>query len=401
MADHSFSVLWRDDSDTSVRGVLEVNRSELPGDGFWDAQVSDLIAVLNQKIVVAAPKERCVREVRSVLLYGTELNKYQSLVSLIPGIQTSGPRFIAVMQVRVIDDPTCLVINVKTLTGKMFHLFCHPSDSVDNFKQKVEDSEGIPPDQQRLVFSGRQLEEGRSLSDYQIVCGCVIHLILRLYGGGGPPPTRMFADVSDGSIMTSSNLSSQAPDWRRCDVGLNVEGKCENRDCAAFDEMVIHSNHFSPFNLTRDGDIECPMCYSSVTPITCGFYKCQWKFDGVRSHDGYSISSKWNTAGGNKYHRFDADESAGCVDWDDLLIVVKPRLNASRSAKTRNYRTSARCSTDKECAMCHSELGKKAGKRLTTSRCGHVFHRACVKELSKHCKKGNTRLRCPECQTAM
>jgi len=225
---HKHTLKWLDV--VKNEGVIYV-RTDVSKKVEVIVRLSDTIKSVKNKIFEDLPLSQ-----KSLKFAGREMENEESLMDY--GVEYEDILYFKNISILSEDSVDILI---KTLTGKNFSFKVNLSDDVESLKRMVQDSEGIPFGQQRLIHSGRNMEDGKTLVEYDIKSKSTIHLILKLYGGGCPMYTsdpKMFDPnhnldfinkKDDGRVfMRGGQVYKRPYGWNK--VALNVKDNYDDTD---------------------------------------------------------------------------------------------------------------------------------------------------------------------------
>ncbi|KAG0315293.1 hypothetical protein BGZ97_008397 [Linnemannia gamsii] len=254
-----------------------------------------------------------------------------------------------------------ITIHVKVIGSKAHTLNVSPHSTIDDFKLLLHLLIDLPPNQQTIMFAGKQLKDGRfTLTEHGITNNSTIHLIRHVLHGMAPHGV-LFSNVLDKSTIRKHQFAPYATRGCPASLGTSIECACM---CTAT-HKIAYQHGFSILEIA-EATFFCPKCgrYDRITPLTVSFMSCKYRFHGIKATTYEQSTSEWTEVKeGDCYQLFDPKMQ---MSWHRLVIE------------------SVSLDHQGECAICLKEL--RGSPALS---CGHQFHATCF---------GKWKGSCPSCR---
>lgn len=264
-------------------------------------------------------------------------------------------------------------LKVMTLTGKTIDIAANTSESVLDIKGKIYDKEGIPIDQQHLMFCGLNLCNSGHLFEYNIGNEPTFHLVTRLRPLIDPllywKPT--FAGYLTKKDTNSPKFAETGPAWKAVNQGLCLEGICNNKECPAYNDMVIINHNFGSVDIiSASQTAKCPICSTTVESPAIAVNNCHYTLSGIKeaeTGDKERFNRKWELTA-TSYIKIDPIDlmkeftSLQKGKWRTLTIHAANLL----------LETGGSCAS---CPLCQTLTDTESKK----TECGCLYHEECLK----------------------
>ncbi|OMJ74228.1 hypothetical protein SteCoe_26888 [Stentor coeruleus] len=208
--------------------------------------------------------------------YNQEFLPFDYKLSQIPDNST-----IDLIQIPIYTEILEKKMYICSYTGQQLEINFYDNQTISIIKEEIQKIISLPIDQQRLIFSGKQLENEKTISYYNIQNESKLNLFLRIIGGGGP---QIFS-FNEMSNQIKIEFSQKAPKWRIVQKGISFRGICKNKQCPACDHEVICNLGFGIFDIkVQAGVLLCPICKCMINNVrNCGFFMAEYEHFGIDS----------------------------------------------------------------------------------------------------------------------